>query len=68
MSDSYAHLCTGEDMHPYQCEHKGKCRHCDRRETENHIPAICCLCEDRDIPDEEIRAFLAARAAKPTAT
>ena len=23
--------CTSEDLHPYECDGPGKCRHCDRR-------------------------------------
>lgn len=26
---SFIHICSSEDMHPYNCDGKGKCIHCD---------------------------------------
>lgn len=38
-------FCSSEDMHPYECDGLGKCRHCDRRKTKEHDPATCPLCD-----------------------
>ena len=44
------HLCTSEDMHPYECDGPGKCIHCDRLQRTSlmtgdilHDPATCAL-------------------------
>jgi len=34
-----------ENLHPYECWGKGRCRHCDRRRTDKHDPATCELCD-----------------------
>jgi len=36
---------THENLHPYECDGPGKCRHCDREVTESHDPAVCSLCD-----------------------
>jgi len=28
----------------YECNHIGKCKHCDKRRTDTHIPEKCALC------------------------
>lgn len=39
-------VCGSEDFHPYECDGKGKCRHCDRAKTPDHDPDICAFCRD----------------------
>lgn len=41
-----AYLCTSENMHPYECDGKGKCRHCDRAHVGGHRPSECAFCEE----------------------
>jgi len=38
---------TADDMHPYNCNtpYGGSCIHCERKQTENHDPSICALCD-----------------------
>jgi hypothetical protein len=36
---------TAENFHPFECDGKGKCRHCDRRKDSGHDPATCALCD-----------------------
>ena len=36
---------THENFHPMECNGRGKCRHCDRRVTEDHDPSTCALCD-----------------------
>ena len=44
-----AFMDTSENFHPYECDGDGKCRHCDRRETDNHDPKTCALCADGEV-------------------
>ena len=39
-------VCFAEDFHPYECDGRGKCRHCDRTKDETHDPDICAFCRD----------------------
>ena len=41
----FIHICFASDMHPYNCDGKGKCEHCDRAKIEGHNPATCALCD-----------------------
>lgn len=36
---------TASNFHPFECDGKGKCIHCDRAKTERHDPATCALCD-----------------------
>jgi len=47
------HLCTADNMHPYDCLGDGKCIHCDAKVTENHNPKTCALCNWRTAGDED---------------
>ena len=38
-------VCTSENFHPFECDGAGKCKHCDRRQTEMHDPRTCALCD-----------------------
>jgi hypothetical protein len=53
------HFDTPENFHPWECDGKGKCRHCDRRKTEDHDPDTCPLCTPQTDPE-------AARYEPPT--
>ena len=33
------------NFHPFACDGRGKCVHCDRASTENHHPDVCALCD-----------------------
>lgn len=46
-------ICTPENMHPYECDGPGHCRHCDRRRTTSHNPATCALCDEPWPPEQE---------------
>ena len=37
-------ICTSQDMHPYECDGKGKCPHCDRKTTPYHKVGRCAFC------------------------
>jgi hypothetical protein len=37
--------CTSDDMHPYECNGRGKCIHCDKVEDEEHNTKTCELCQ-----------------------
>lgn len=44
------HFDTPDNLHPYECDGPGRCRHCDRRIVEGslryqHHPADCALCD-----------------------
>lgn len=41
---NYMYICTPEDYHPYECDGKGKCCHCDKLKTDKHNPETCVLC------------------------
>jgi hypothetical protein len=45
------HFDGAENFHPFECDGKGKCRHCDRRKTEDHDPATCALCTPQVDPE-----------------
>jgi hypothetical protein len=53
-----------ENFHPFECDGKGKCRHCDRRKTEDHDPATCALCTPQE--DPEAARYEPTRNAPPT--
>lgn len=54
MVTPFIHVCTGHDMHPYNCDGPGKCIHCDAKlvraskTRRGHNPARCWLCWDGD--------------------
>lgn len=35
------------DLHPYYCDGRGKCRHCDREQLPGHDPETCEQCTER---------------------
>lgn len=37
-------ICRNEDMHPYECDGPGACKHCDRIRDDEHDPKTCALC------------------------
>lgn len=37
---------TADNFHPYACDGPGRCVHCDRRDTTDHDPNRCALCDD----------------------
>ena len=38
-------ICTSSDFHPYECDGKGKCVHCDRRSVRGrHRVTKCAFC------------------------
>lgn len=49
----YIHVCTADDMHPYNCLGDGKCIHCDAKVTDNHNPKNCALCNWQTSGDED---------------
>ena len=54
------HICTKDDMHPYECYGEPPCIHCNRVKTEHHDPATCALCRSTD-PE-------CARCGEPTSS
>ena len=42
--DNSFHICTSDDMHPYECNHNKTCIHCAKRKTKEHNPKTCALC------------------------
>lgn len=36
------------NFHPYECDGKGECVHCDREISTKHNPDTCALCDDQD--------------------
>jgi hypothetical protein len=36
---------TSSNFHPFECDGRGKCVHCDRAKSANHDPATCALCD-----------------------
>jgi hypothetical protein len=44
--DGNFHLCTSDDMHPWECNHDKTCIHCAKRKTKDHDPKKCALCLD----------------------
>lgn len=36
---------TASNFHPYECDGKGKCPHCDLRLEPGHDPTLCALCD-----------------------
>lgn len=53
------HVCTKDDMHPYECAGDPPCIHCNRTKSEHHNPDTCAFCkydeliEERDAADDE---------------
>jgi hypothetical protein len=40
-------ICTADDFHPYECDGRGKCVHCDRRTVKGrHLVSKCGFCQD----------------------
>lgn len=37
-------LDPAENLHPYECDGRGRCVHCDRRVEVGHDPETCALC------------------------
>jgi ferredoxin len=37
---------TSSNFHPYECDGRGSCIHCDLTVTETHQPKTCALCND----------------------
>ena len=53
------HICTADDMHPYNCFGTGNCIHCDKKCDDG-----CALCED-SIPEIDNQAeCLASKVIK----
>lgn len=38
-------LDNADNLHPYECNGRDECVHCDRRHTDDHDPATCALCD-----------------------
>lgn len=50
--DAPVHVTTASSMHPYECDGRGKCVHCDRTRTPDHDPDECWLCHNGPPPGE----------------
>jgi len=50
-------LDRSSNFHPYECDGRGKCIHCDHRTTVAHDPKTCALCAegmDREVLAERL--------------
>ena len=49
-------VCTATDTHPYECDGKGHCHHCDRRTIKNfHYVSKCAFCKQDAADRKEAR-------------
>lgn len=62
---SAVHFDTSENFHPYGCQERSSCRHCERRDDKAHDPGVCPLCDpDYDMQPNPYWKRRARRRAK----